>query len=169
MSRYGQNTMALVLGVALASVTFSSAAAQTSPRWNEPEDPYVAAIGLAGGASSGAGLAVRWPGLSQTMLGVAGGVWSQDGDVDWNVGLEVNWILRQANRLRIFVGPSAAFFSDDNGDNTEEDVDLNIAVGVGIEYLMRPRFSVKFDVGFTYLGDDGDVFPLPQLGVFFYF
>lgn len=133
--------------------------------WNQDYDPHVGAIGLAAGYTSGTGLAVRWPGLPQTMLSVAGGAWGQSDELDWNFGIEAHYILRQAGRTRIFLGPALGAFSDHDADDTN----VNVSLNVGIETLIRPRVSLKFDIGFTYLGDDASVYPLPQAAVYYYF
>ena len=44
-----------------------------------------------------------------------------------------------------------------------------ISQGNAVKETKAVFTGLKFDLGFTYLGDDGDVFPLPQLGFFFYF
>lgn len=133
--------------------------------WNQSHDPYVAAIGLAGGMSSGTGLSVRWPALPQTMVSLTGGVWGESDDLAWNVGVEAHLVLRQVGRMRILAGPALALYSDDSDD----EANTNASIGIGLEYLFRPRISAKLDVGFTYLSDSGNVYPLPQAGVFFYF
>lgn len=150
---------------ALPLLLLAAAAPAQTGDFNHPHDPYVAAIGLAAGLTSGTGLAVRWPGLPQTMVGVAGGAWGDRDDLAWNIGFEAHYVLRQSGNLRVYAGPSLAFYSDDDDEQT----DTNVSVGIGVEYLMYERVAWKADVGFSYLGEDGDVYPLPQLGVFFYF
>lgn len=133
--------------------------------WNQDYDPHVAAIGLSAGLSSGTGLAVRWPALPQVMMSVAGGAWGDSDDLAWNVGVEAHYILRQVGRVRFFMGPAVAVYSDDEDDENN----VNASVGVGLEALLRPRVSAKVDLGFTYLSDDESVYPLPQAAIFFYF
>jgi hypothetical protein len=143
----------------------ATAVAQTSGNWNQSHDPYVAAIGLAAGLTSGSGLAVRWPALPQTMMSVAGGVWGGGDDLAWNVGAEAHLILRQVTRTRFFAGPAVGLYSDHKDQKTN----VNLSLGVGVEYLVWPRVSAKFDLGFTYLSDSQKVYPLPQVALFFYF
>jgi len=38
-----------------------------------------------------------------------------------------------------------------------------------VEYLIRTRVSLKADLGFTWLGGDQKLYPLPQVAVYFYF
>jgi hypothetical protein len=151
-------TVALLLAPAAAS-------AQRSPNWNQDHDPYVAAVGLAAGLTSGTGLAMRWPALPQTMATLAGGIWRQNGKSDWNLGLELHLVLRQAVRTRLFVGPALAVYHDGNGGGSN----WNVSAGVGFEHLIARRMALKADVGFTRKGDTGDIYPLPQIAAFYYF
>ena len=133
--------------------------------WNQDYDPHVAALGLSAGYTSGTGLALRWPALPQTMMSVSGGAWGQSDELDWNIGVEAHYVLRQAGRTRVFIGPALGAFSDHDADDTN----VNVSFNVGVEVLVQPRASVKADIGFTYLGDDASVYPLPQLAVYYYF
>lgn len=154
-----------ILALVLAAGGTSPASAQSDPNWNQSHDPYVAAFGLAAGASSGSGLAVRWPALPQAMFTLAGGVWGASQSLDWNVGLEAHYVLRQVARTRLFVGPSVAVYSD----RDEDQHNFNVALGIGIEYLLAHRLALKADVGYTYLSDGEKLYPLPQLALFYYF
>jgi hypothetical protein len=133
--------------------------------FNDPHDPYVAAIGLALGYSSGTGLSVRWPALPQVMAMATGGLWGRKGDVAWNTGLELHYVLRQSGSGRVHVGPGVAIYSD----NEDEEADVNASFSVGGEILFWRRTAIKLDLGFTYLGDEGDILPLPQFALLFYF
>ena len=130
--------------------------------WNQSYDPYVGGIGFGAGASSGSGLAIRWPALRQTMFTATGAAWGKSGEIQWNLGLEAHYILRQAGRTRLFVGPSLACYQiDDNQD-------WNAGAGVGIEYLLWPRWSLKVDVSFTWLSGEEAIYLLPQAGLIYY-
>lgn len=142
-----------------------SAQVDTRGHWNQDYDPHVAALGLAMGYTSGTGLAVRWPAFPQTMMSASGGAWGKSDELDWNFGLEAHYVLRQAGRTRIFLGPALGAYSDHDADDTN----VNVSLNVGVELLVRPRVSVKADIGFTYLGDDASVYPLPQVAVYYYF
>jgi hypothetical protein len=155
---------AMLCGLAVLGGVAGGARAQER-NWNQSHDPYIGALGLAAGTTSGAGLAVRWPAFPQTMMGVAGGAWGKSSDLAWNFGVELHYVLRQVGRTRLFLGPAVGFFSDDRDDETN----VNASFNIGIETLVRTRTVLKVDVGFTYLGDEETVYPLPQLAVFYYF
>lgn len=156
--------MRRILASALLLLVLATPARAQSD-WSRDHDPYVAAIGLSAGLTSGTGLAVRWPLLPQVMASLAGGIWGTSDDLAWNTGFEAHYILRQAGRLRFFVGPAVALYSD----RDEDDVDVNVSGGIGIEWLYADRVSFKVDLGFTYQSDDEETYPLPQAAVFFYF
>lgn len=152
-----------LLTILICTVAWSEATAQdTSRDWNQDYDPYYGGVGLNFGASSGVGLAFRWPALPQTMFTATGAAWGKSGQIQWDAGLEAHYILRQAGRTRLFVGPSVAYYQLD-GDGT-----VNIGAGVGLEYLLWPRWSFKCDMSFTWLGSEEAIYPLPQAGLLFY-
>ncbi len=153
---------ALTLVFLIAAAGAAWAQGPRTGHWNQDHDPHVAAIGLSMGYTSGTGLAVRWPAFRHTMLTASGAIWGDDEDLDWNIGLEAHYILRQAGRVRFFAGPAIAQYSDARDSHT------NLSAGVGLEVLVRERVAVKFDLGFTYLGDEDKVYPLPQVGAYFY-
>jgi hypothetical protein len=149
--------------VLLLIASASSSHAQSSGRdWNQRHDPFVGAIGLNFGASSGSGLAIRWPALPQTMFTATGAIWGKSGELQWDFGLEAHYILRQASRTRLFVGPSVAHYDFD-------DSIWNLGAGVGLEVLLWPRWALKFDLSFTWLSEEDAVYPLPQAGLLYYF
>jgi opacity protein-like surface antigen len=154
-----------ILLLSLLSCVAMPVAAQPGGNFNSAADPYFAALGLAGGYTSGVGLALRWPMLPQVMGGIAGGAWGSSDDLAWNLGFEAHYVLRQVRSTRIFFGPGVGLFSDD----TDDKKNVNYSLGVGVEYLVRERLAFKADIGFTFLGNDDKVYPLPQVGIFYYF
>lgn len=165
MFRTFDHRLVLILACAGVLAIAPRAQAQALGNWNQDYDPYIGALGLAVGYTSGTGLAARWPALPQTMIGVAGGAWGKSSDLAWNVGVELHYVLRQVGRTRLFLGPAVGFISDDEDDDTN----VNASFDLGVEVLLRPRVALKADVGFTYLGDEETVYPLPQLALFYYF
>ena len=154
-----------VVCVAALCLAWTDRAVGERGDFNDSADPFVAAVGLAAGYSSGTGLALRWPALPQTMAMATGGLWGRNQDLAWNVGLELHYVLRQSGSTRVHIGPGAAIYSD----NTDDEPDYNLAFGIGTEILFWRRTALKLDFGFTYLGDEGDILPMPQAGILFYF
>jgi len=156
----------------LALVLFAFLLAEASPseaqskyNWNQPGDPYVAAIGLQAGWATGSGLGVRWPAFRQIMMGINGAVYRKDSETRWNLVVELNLVLRQQGRVRLYTGP--AFAVIESGD--EGDPHWNASWAVGIEYLLLERLALKGDIGFVYRDQSDEILPLPQGGLFFYF
>jgi opacity protein-like surface antigen len=153
----------ILLATAIVALLAGTAAAQDDARdWNQAYDPYVGGLGLGVGASSGSGLAIRWPALPQTMFTVTGAGWGKSGEIEWNLGLEAHYILRQAGRSRLFTGPSVAYYQLDGIK------DWNFGAGVGVEYLAWSRWAFKVDLSFTWLSGEEAVYLLPQAGLIFY-
>ncbi len=167
LERFGQRVTA---GVLLLGFLVVGPAARASGDfdWNQAGDPYVAAIGLQAGWATGTGLSVRWPFLPQTMMSVNGGLWRKDNSTDWNLGVELHLVLRQEGRVRLYVGPAVAVIHDGPG-GAKGDEHWNGSLGVGIEYLLLRRLALKGDLGFVYRSESGDILPLPQGGILFYF
>jgi len=152
-----------ILAAVLVALFAGTACAQDDGRdWNQPYDPYVGALGLGVGASSGSGLAIRWPAFPQIMCTATGAAWGKSGEIQWDMGLSAHYILRQAGKSRLFVGPSTAIYQLDG------ERDWNLGAGVGIEYLLWPRWSLQLDLSFTWLSGEDAVYLLPQAGLLFY-
>ena len=149
--------------VCLVALGVIPAHAQMDGRdFSQARDPYIGGIGVNFGASSGSGLALRWPAFPQTMCTLTGAAWGKSGEVQWDLGLEAHYILRQAGASRLFVGPSAAFYQFDDHS------DWNVGAGVGVEKLMWSRWVLKVDLSFTWLSGEDAVYPLPQVGLLYY-
>ena len=57
---------------------------------------------------------------------------------------------------------------DDGTQGWDLSKSANAGFGVGVERLIGDRWALKLDLDFTYEGDDGDIRPWPQAGLFFY-
>jgi len=173
MERTPRQMLAAAALAAAALMLAQPAAAD--PDWNRLDDPLQGGIGLHAGRIGGSGLAFKWPLRWFLQLQVAGGLWHTDGEQRHNVGVEVNYLLRQDPRLRFFLvgGWSYSnhrdeFVADDGATDWTEDPSWASGFGVGAEYLMGSRWSLKGDVDFTYRQDKDSITLWPQVGVFFY-
>ena len=165
----------LTAATVLAAVLLAAAPAiATQPDWNRLDDPLKGGIGLHAGKIGGTGLAFKWPLQWYLQLQVAGGLWHTDDDQRHNVGVELQYLLRQDPRLRFFLVGGWAYadhrekVTTDGREDWDGDPNWNAGFGVGAEYLMGDRWSVKGDVDFTYRDEDESITLWPQLGVFFY-
>jgi hypothetical protein len=143
--------------------------------WNRTDDAMAYAVGLHVGKTGGTGLAFVIPANWFVHVQTTGGVWNTEGDHRYNVGLEIHYLLRQDPKLRLYLVAGGAYYSHDKQVNRTDgtqgwdlDKSANAGFGVGVERLVGDRWAVKADLDFTYEGDDGDIRPWPQLGLFFY-
>jgi hypothetical protein len=164
----------LVAGLCLAALLVAGTAA-AAPDWNRLDDPLQYGLGLHAGKIGGTGLAFKWPLRWWLQLQTAGGIWNTDNDQRHNVGVELQYLLRQDPRLRLYLMTGYGYFSHrERGRHTtgeefwERDTTWNSGFGVGIERLQGERWSLKLDLAFTYQDDQESVTLWPQLGLFYY-
>jgi len=159
--------LVLVLLVTLAGQGMARQDTVTTVRdWNNYDDAILSGIGLHFGEIGGEGLAFRVPLKWWLYLQVAGGIWHTGGDRKHNLGANLNYILRQDQRLRLYVSGGTAFFY--HRTSKVVDQDWNLGAGVGVEYLQGPRWAWKVEADFAYLGRNGDIKVVPQAGVTYY-
>jgi hypothetical protein len=103
-------TIALLTTVFLSNPAPVRAQSSAGPDWNNAGDPLVGAIGLHYGQLGGHGLAFRAPLRWWLYFQVAGGVWHTADKKQHNVGFNLNYILRQDQRVRVFInaGPGTS-------------------------------------------------------------
>jgi len=170
--RCGALLLLILLGPCWMAAVPARAAA---PDWNRLDDPLKGALGVHAGQIGGMGLAFKWPLQWYLQLQMAGGIWNTEDDKRHNLGLELQYLLRQDPRLRLFLVTGVGYFyHKEQGRHTdgrefwETDTSWNTGFGVGVEYLVGQRWAVKFDADFTYRGDDETITLWPQAGLFFY-
>lgn len=150
---------------------------QTSARrdWNNAYDPLTNGLGLHYGEIGGNGLSFRIPVRWYLYLQITGGIWDTPDDKKNNLGLQAHYILRQDDRLRLFLGAGVArFFHDEVVEETpagkvwDHAVNVNLGAGVGLEYLLGPRWAAQVELNFAHTEDDGSTTVIPQAGIYFY-
>ncbi|MFH1843672.1 MAG: hypothetical protein ABIF77_10760 [bacterium] len=140
--------------------------------WNRLDDPLTGALGLHLGKIGGVGLAYKYPPIWWLNFQVAGGIWHTGNQQRHNVGFQLQYLLRQDYKLRIYTTVGAGYFyHKELHDNRADDLSeyWNTGFGVGVEFLRSERISVQVEGDFTHEGDDDDFIFFPQVGVFFYF
>ncbi|MEZ4386783.1 MAG: hypothetical protein R3D98_04275 [Candidatus Krumholzibacteriia bacterium] len=173
MERTSRRALA-ALAVAAVTLLTATLAGAGEPDWNRLDDPLQGGIGLHAGKIGGTGLAFKWPLRWYLQLQVAGGLWHTQDDQRHNVGVELEYLLRQDPRLRFFLVGGWSYnnhrqlVDEVGGRFWHEDPAWNAGCGVGLEYLMGPRWSLKADLDFTYQHERDSTTIWPQAGVFFY-
>jgi len=141
------------------------------PDWNDTVDTLEGAVGLHYGKVAGHGLSFRLPLRWWLYFQITGGIWHTADHKQHNIGFQLNYLLRQDQRTRIFIAAGTAYFYDDEQvqpDVWQKEQNWNAGAGVGLEYLMGRRWSLKVDGDFAYFGDSGDITVVPQVGVYYY-
>ncbi len=151
--------------------------AQTSkiPDWNNQSDPMKSAIGLHYGKLAGHGLSFRVPLTWWLYAQVGGGIWHTTESERHNLGFELNYILRQDDKLRLYLGAGVGYFyhREMEGHSGGSEIwtkskDANIGAGVGLEYLMGTRWALQGELDFVHTGENGDIKVAPQVGIHYY-
>ncbi|MFO7607923.1 MAG: hypothetical protein R6X35_01815 [Candidatus Krumholzibacteriia bacterium] len=161
--------------VVLAAPPAAVAQADPVPDWNDSADPLLAAVGLHYGRIGGHGLAFRLPVQWWLYLQTAGGLWHTQDRKRHNLGLELNYILRQDRTMRLYLAGGAGYFYDKEQTGTRDGVDVwdqeshwNYGFGVGVELLRGRRWSAQLEGNFMHNGDSGETKVTPQAGVYYY-
>lgn len=166
---------ALVL-LAVAAAAPAPAAARGDGRdWNRSGDTLAGAVGLHIGKIGGTGLAFRLPVEWFLYAQVAGGIWHSGDNQRHNLGLQLQYLLRQDSRLRLFTAVGTAFYyrreklgTGPAGDVFAADTDWNFGAGVGIEVLQGPRWAWLLEFDFVHEERTGDTTVSPQAGISYY-
>ncbi len=173
--RWNNLTLAVLMPLLLLAALPAAAQSGDKPDWNNQYDTLTNAMGLHMGEVGGNGISFRFPMRWYLYLQVTGGIWYTDTDKKHNLGVELNYLLRQDDRLRLFLSTGLANFyhkevvgETDAGRIWHEDNNLNLGAGVGLEYLLGPRWSGKVELDFAHTEDDGNITVIPQAGLYFY-
>lgn len=168
---------ALALAAVLLAALPGTAAAQADgqPDWNRLDDPLAGGVGLHYGKLGGHGLAFRLPLRWWLYAQVAGGIWHGEDRKQHNLGLQVNYLLRQDQRMRLYVAGGLAYFYDKDRDENallpnvwSRHEDWNSGGGIGVEYLKGQRWSIQVEADFVHTGRNQDIKLIPQFGLYFY-
>jgi len=175
LTRYRQGAvvaLAAVFAAIFLHVGVPNALAQDTVRdWNDTADPLQGSIGLHYGKIGGHGLAFRLPVKWWLYVQLAGGLWHTGDEKLHNYGLNLNYILRQDQKLRLFISGGGAYFYEDkknSQDIWEEESYWNYGAGVGVEVLQGKRWSWKLEAVFIHYGNSDDIKITPQVGLFYY-
>ena len=167
--------VALVLLLLVLSPPESWSQTGKAKDWNNQQDLMQSAIGLHYGKLAGHGLSFRFPLKWWLYAQIGGGIWHTSEDEKHNLGFELNYILRQDDKLRLYLGAGTGYFYHrelvDNSGGEEiwtKSQDWNVGAGVGLEYLMGVRWALQAELDFVHTGENGDIKVAPQVGLHYY-
>ena len=125
-------------------------------------------IGVAAGPVSGIGLSFRHHLPARFSYQITGGIIKVDDKVNYAVGGEAQFDFTRAEANRFFLVLAAGYYySGKSGDNELEGPG-RMGLGVGAEVSLGGPVHVNGEVLFSYFSD-GNVLPLPQVGLYYYF
>jgi hypothetical protein len=161
----------VVVAAGLLLLTVGGAQPAGARDWNRVDDPLEGAIGVHGGKVAGTGLSFKLPLQWYLYVQATGLIWYTSENKWNNFGLGLQYLLRQDQRMRLFLaGGFARYYHkkvrDDQPDEVEEN--WNAGLGVGTEFLLGDRISAQIELDFTYEGEDENITLFPQAGIFFY-
>ena len=138
--------------------------------WNQTEDSLSSALGVHYGHMGGQGLAFNIPLTWFLQLQGAGGIWHAVDDKRHNFGASLHYILRQDQRLRLYLTSGLGYFYHEEivSGLWDTDENWNSGAGIGVEYLAGKRWSWQFDLAFIHESEDGEIKLFPQVGLFYY-
>jgi hypothetical protein len=125
-------------------------------------------LGLAAGAASGVGLSFRHhlPGYFSYQL--VGGIIKVDNKTSYAFGAEMQYDFIRGAGVRFFAAGALGYYYSGKGKGNEIEGPGRIAAGIGAEVPVQGGFHVSGEILFTYF-TDGNVLPLPQVGMHYYF
>ena len=144
--------------------------------WNRQGDTMEGALGLHWGKLGGNGLSFRYPLRWYLYLQGAGGIWHSEDDQKHNLGLQLNYILRQDSQVRLYLGLGLGYFyhrervavTDEGREVWDKDRNWNTGAGVGMEYLLGPRLAIQGELDFVHESSNENIKVSPQVGLHYY-
>jgi hypothetical protein len=135
------------------------------------------AVGLNIGLLSGSGLAARasFPGgLAGQMAFFAVSVPGDKYSTHFNIGGELQYSFSRNRSGRLYSLLGLGFYDTGYQDTTFGDGSaianpFRIGIGIGYEYFTSPNFVISISGAITYFPTTSEFFPLPELGLFYYF
>ncbi|HTS00133.1 MAG TPA: hypothetical protein VML00_10300 [Bacteroidota bacterium] len=125
-------------------------------------------LGLSVGAASGIGLSFRHhlPGYFSYQL--IGGIIKVDNRTLYAIGGEFQYDFIRGSGVRFFAAGATGFYYAGRGHGNEIDGPGRLGAGIGAEVPVQGGFHLSGELLFTYFSD-GNVLPLPQLAMHYYF
>jgi len=159
----------LVFMTLFLSFALVSSAQVVVPSKDKPTELEHGVFGLGGafGLGTGMGLSFRHHLPSVVSYQIASGIIKDKKNLIWDIGIEMQFDLMRGESTRFYAGGGAGYYYA--GENKNDlDSPGRFALGIGIESKAREALHFALCLYFTYFSD-GQILPLPQLGVHYYF
>lgn len=125
-------------------------------------------MGLAAGAASGIGLSFRHHLPGYFSYQIIGGIIKVDNRTSYAFGTELQYDFIRGAGIRFFAAGALGYYYSGKGNGNDIDGPGRIGAGIGAEVPVQGGFHVSGELLFTYFSD-GNVLPLPQVGMHYYF
>jgi hypothetical protein len=125
-------------------------------------------LGLAAGSATGVGLSFRHHLPSVFSYQITGGIIKVDDRLSYSIGFEGHADLARSGQGRFFVGGGVGYYYSGRSGRNELSGPARIGAGIGGEIHMGSGLHCSGELLFTYFSD-GNVLPLPQVALFYYF
>ncbi len=158
----------IFLFIILFSLTTSCIGQVAEPETETKEmRTSVYGVGLSVGVASGFGLSFRHHFPSNFSYQLVGGIIKADEKVSYNIGGALHYDFVRGQSTRFFGGGAMGYFYQ--GDNNNElKTPFRLGLGIGGEFRIAEALHFSAELLFTYFSN-GDIIPLPQAGIHYYF
>lgn len=159
----------LFIGVAVVLFDVNATGQVVLPDEQHPTQlgRVVYGLGFAAGAGTGLGVSFRHHMPNEMSYQLVGGIVKVERKLSYDVGVEAQFDFLRGETSRYFAGFGASYFYSGERKNTLRGP-FRAAIGVGGEFSNIQLVHITISGMFTYFSD-GNILPLPQLGIHYYF
>lgn len=130
-------------------------------------DRSVFGLGVGVGLLSGAGLSFRHHLPERLSYQITGGIVKIENDLSYDIGLELQFDLVNA-QTRLYALVGAGYYYSGTSSRNDMKAPFRLGAGAGVEWNVSGGFHFTLAGALTYFSN-GDILPLPQCGLHFYF
>jgi hypothetical protein len=156
------------LAVLILSAPVARAQATLPLQGGEQINRNVFGIGVSAGPVSGIGLSFRHHLPARFSYQVTGGIIKVDEKLSYALGAEAQFDFTRKESDRFYLVLAAGYYYTGKPDENELEGPARAGLGVGAELSLGGPLHVNGELLFSYFSD-GNVLPLPQVGLHYYF
>ncbi|MCI0706187.1 MAG: hypothetical protein L0Y80_01710 [Ignavibacteriae bacterium] len=164
------HTRSVLFFILLCSIAFSSLDAQTKKIVGGKTAAFtetVHGLGFSVGPASGAGLSYRAHFASDLSLQLTFGIISTEDIMFLSYGIEFQYDLARGNATRFYAAGASAYYRS-GIDRNKYEAPFRFGAGIGGEILVLDDFHFSIE-GLITVFSDGNIYPIPQAGMHYYF